>query len=125
MDSQILTILQKLDKRLSTIENQMVTKDDLKDFATRDDLKDFATKDDLRKMESQFSKFATKDDLKKIEEKMATRTDLSTLKKELIEYTDSWCTDLITSIDRTKADATEMENIKTRVRNLERKVALD
>jgi len=32
----------------SFIKENMITRDDLKDFATRDDLKDFATRDDLK-----------------------------------------------------------------------------
>ena len=50
----------------SYIQENMVIRDDLKDFTTRDDFKDFATRDD-------FKDFATRDDLKDL----ATRDDLS------------------------------------------------
>lgn len=39
------------------VEENMVTKDDIKNFVIKDDIKDFATKDDIKN-------FATKDDVK-------------------------------------------------------------
>ena len=54
----------------SYIQENMVTRDDLKDFATRDDLKDFATRDDL-------SAFVTREML---------TADLAVLKSEIFRF---------------------------------------
>ena len=43
-------------EQLFKMQEKMVTKDDLKNFATKDDLKNFATKNDLEAMESRIEK---------------------------------------------------------------------
>lgn len=50
-----------LEGRIAHIEETMVTKEDLEDFATKADLENFATKDDLKN-------FATKNDLNQLGE---------------------------------------------------------
>ncbi len=61
------------------------TKDDLKGFATKDDLKNFATKDDLKGFATKddLKNFATKDDLKDLEARMATKDDLKALEEKM------------------------------------------
>lgn len=49
-----------LEGRIVHIEETMVTKDNLENFATKDDLESFATKDDLKNV-------ATKDDIRRLE----------------------------------------------------------
>ncbi len=95
MDNKIITILERLEKRVGKIEESVTT---------------------LESLEKKVSR---------IEASMATKNDLQVLKKELIEYTDGWCTDLLHSVNRSKADETEVRDLKVRVRNLERKVAID
>lgn len=56
------------------IDNEMVTRADLENFATKAELGRFATKDDLKNL-------ATKDDLKNC----ATKADLAGLRTEMVE----------------------------------------
>ena len=67
-------------EQLFKMQEKMVTKDDLKNFATKDDLKNFATKDDLKN-------FATKDDLKELEIRLDKKMDdkLDKQTKEIAE----------------------------------------
>ena len=62
---EFFAVRNEMEKGFSALRKEMVTKDDLNQFATKDDLKRFATKDDL-------NQFATKDDL----EQYATKDDL-------------------------------------------------
>ena len=52
----VLTELQKVNERLTFVETNMATKDDIANMATKDDIANMATKDDIANM-------ATKDDL--------------------------------------------------------------
>ena len=63
----------------SYIQENMVTRDDLKDFATRDDFKDFATRDDLKD-------FATRDDLSAFVTREMLTADLAVLKSEIFRF---------------------------------------
>ena len=63
----------------SYIQENMVTRDDLKDFATRDDLKHFATRDDLKD-------FATRDDLSAFVTREMLTADLAVLKSEIFRF---------------------------------------
>lgn len=82
-------------KKVDYIQENMATKDDLKDiqrenlriFATKDDLRHFATKDDLRH-------FATKDDLKTTEVKILQAVDKVMTKFDRSEKEDAAHTQL-------------------------------
>ena len=52
--------LKHLDSHMKFLEEDMATKDDIKNMATKDDIKNMATKDDIKNM-------ATKDDIKRLE----------------------------------------------------------
>ncbi|MEY4747640.1 MAG: hypothetical protein RLZZ416_689 [Candidatus Parcubacteria bacterium] len=68
---------------LVDMDERMVTKEDLKDFATKDYLKDFATKEDLKSFATKedLKDFATKEDLKNL----ATKGDLERVKEEILK----------------------------------------
>ena len=75
------------------LEN-FATKEDLKNFATKEDLKNFATKEDLKKLEEKIdTNYATKEDLKKIEAKIdtkfATKDDLEAMTVRIEKKFDS------------------------------------
>ena len=65
------------------IDNEMLTRADLENFATKDDLKNFATKAELKNFATKddLKNFATKDDLKNF----ATKADLADLRTEMVE----------------------------------------
>jgi hypothetical protein len=79
MDQKILQQLEKLQRTVTIIASNMVTKDDAKKFVTKEDLKlalaSYPTKDDLRQ---ELAKYATKEDLRQL------KTDLKTDLRQLI-----------------------------------------
>ena len=102
-------------EQLFKMQEKMVTKDDLKNFATKDDLKNFATKDDLKNFATKddLKNFATKDDLKKLEERMgnkfATKDDLKEMEIRIERKFD---TKLDAKFEKqTKEIAEELKNI--------------
>ena len=64
--------LKHLDSHMKFLEEDMATKDDIKNMATKDDIKNMATKDDIKNM-------ATKDDIKD----MSTKDDIKRLEMEI------------------------------------------
>ena len=109
MDQKILEQLQDLQKALTSITNNMVTKQDAKSFATKDDLKSFATKDDLN---DALINFVTKDDLK------ATKNELL----EKLDKLDKMQVAIIKATDWAKEDKIVVQNLKNRIERLEETV---
>ena len=68
-------------------------------MATKDDLKGMATKDDLKGM-------ATKDDLKNLETSLMERIDEAQM-------------EIIATVDKHKADKSDVDNLEKRVERLE------
>ena len=118
-------LLEKIDKRLDSIEERMVTKTDLKNelsnYATKKDLKEMASKKDL-------DRFATKKDLelmasKKDLESMATKKDLKSIatKKNLKKMEVRIIKKINFVIDHFDGENTE---IKQRLDKVEKRVDL-
>lgn len=77
-------------------------------------------KEELLEQEKRLDKkFASKEDLKSLATKSDLTIELSQLKNELIQYTDKWCTDIINSIDKNKADKSELTSLAKRVTRIE------
>jgi hypothetical protein len=106
MDKKVLEELQKLDKKMSTIEASMTTKADLKAFATKDDLKEFATKGDLEA-------FATKRDLDQRFDQLDKKID----KLDNVQWA------IFRTVDQIKADKSEILKLNERVSQLEQKLS--
>ena len=96
------SVLQQINRRLTYIEQNMVTKteaksfvtkNDAKNFTTRDDLKPFATKDDLKP-------FATKDDLKPFATKDNLANGLGKLERSLKRRMGQHKSQIMTSVSR-------------------------
>ncbi|AET32240.1 hypothetical protein [Pyrobaculum ferrireducens] len=95
--------IQRLEKEIEKIREEMATKKDLEKLATKDDLAKFATKDDLTKFATRedLARFATKEDLeravRRIEERMATKEQFEDLADSLEETARSWVPHLLKS----------------------------
>lgn len=108
MDKKILDTLQQLNKRMSHIEKDMMTKNNLRPFATKDDLKRFATKDDLKD-------FVTRDYLSQ---------QLAKVREEITADIVDVNTELINQLDAKKADRIQLSLVEARVTRIETKVSL-
>ena len=90
---------------LEFLQEHMVVKEDLKEFATKEDLKEFATKEDLKDL-------ATKEDIRKLDEKFEARFEkvdkrLESIDSRLVEF------------------QTELEDIKIQLAAVEKKLHED
>ena len=115
-------------EQLFKMQEKMVTKEDLKNFATKDDLKNFATKDDLKKLEEKIdTKFATKEDLKKLEEKIdfkfATKDDFKAMEIRIENKFDAKLDERFEK--QTKEIAEELRNIYSLTERNRIKMAVD
>jgi len=101
--------------KITRIEKEMATKDDLKNFATKDDLKNFATKDDLKNFATKddLKNFATKDDLKNF----ATKQDLKDGLKKCATKDDIRL--VIDHIDSFYVQGQKFESIRSTIANHE------
>jgi hypothetical protein len=131
MDTTILQILKKIDKKIVHLESHAAMKDDFKDVTTKDDLKDFAKLDNLNKFATKddLKSFATKEDFKSLPskkdlEKFATKEDLVSLKTELIERMDAMEMGIIEIVDRNKPDRIELQKLEKRVNSVEKTLNL-
>ena len=88
------TEIKALGGEITTIKKTMATKEDLKGMATKEDLKGMATKVDLE-------------------------TGLKGLEKRLIERIDEAQMEIIATVDKHKADKSEVDNLEKRVERLE------
>lgn len=117
--------IKALGMEIKTIKKTIATKDDLEGMATKDDLKTMATKDDLKGM-------ATKDDLKGLETSLRGRfktglkglrielkSDIKALEKRLVGRIDEAQMEIITTVDKHKADKVKVVNLEKRVDRLE------
>ena len=80
-------LMDNLTDLISVITDNMVTKEDAKQFVTKDDAKQFLTKEDAKR-------FATKDDLKDFAtkqdlERFASKLDLTNMESRLTRKLDS------------------------------------
>ncbi len=100
------------------LQENMATKDDLKNYATKDDLKNFATKDDLKN-------FATKDDLENNIEKL--RLEMQAGFRMVHNELDDIKASLKRLEQKTQEDddalLLEVSNLKKRVKVLEHSLA--
>jgi polyhydroxyalkanoate synthesis regulator phasin len=116
MDQETINQLEELIQKL--------LKKALINVVTKDDLKQFATKNDLINLEKRFEqKFATKDELKKLVTKEYFDEQL---KKSLEEQAEDICevmSDLFAQTDEIKAPRSQIANLEKRVDRLEHKSA--
>lgn len=89
---------QTLRKIINEEFKKLPTKDDLANFATKDDLKNFANKEDLKNL--------------------TTKNNLKTLQNHLEDF----IADVLSSTDSSKAEKTDVEDLKQRVKRLEKEV---
>jgi hypothetical protein len=101
MDKKPFEILHDLRNAVDEIKKTMASKDDLKRFATKVDLKEFIMKDDLAAVEGRLA---------------ARIAELPTK-----EFTEELFRDVFQATDKHKAEKSDVEEIKLRVKTLERK----
>lgn len=89
---------ERFDDLMEFLQENVVVKDDLKNFATKDDLKNFATKDDLKSL--------------------ATKDDVNLLRKEFEAFR-------VETDGNFRMLRNELDDIKTQLRELEKRTIED
>lgn len=109
-----ITDLQQIDSIFKKRLESFATKRDLDHFATKKDLESFATKRDLKR---ELAQYATKDDLKQQLAEFST-------KKDLKDGLDDLLGDIISAVEKAKADKTEVQSLEKRVNLIEDELAI-
>ncbi len=142
MDNKLFTKLEKIElaigelqKAMTAIVANMVTKDDAKHFLTKDDAKHFLTKDDAKHFltKDDAKHFLTKDDAKNF----ATKDDLKDLvtkdylDQRLDKQTEIICEDigevvnaLFVETDKLKADRKDLVTLENKVDTIKQALSL-